>query len=311
MPTCARIVNVSDIGIVVVNYNTRDRLRDCLKSLEASRGVSFVTFVVDNGSSDGSAAMVRADFPRVQSIESPINGGYAYANNLALRRILALDPPPPFALLLNPDTVLPPDALAQMLAFFAAHPEAGVAGPKLVMADGKLDNACRRSFPSPELSIYHVLGLDDRFPKSKQFARYEMAFLDENQVAEVDSVVGAFMMLRTETLRQAGLLDESYFMYGEDLDLALRIKKRGWKVYYNPAVQVLHYKRAASRHSERAPYEFWRAGYIFYKKHYAAKTALPLRALIMLGLVMKGGLKLVREMRQPLPPAPNAGEIDP
>jgi N-acetylglucosaminyl-diphospho-decaprenol L-rhamnosyltransferase len=302
---------VSDLGIVVVNYNTRDRLRACLKSLEASRGVSFVTFVVDNGSSDGSAAMVRAEFPRVQSIESPINGGYAYANNLALRKILALDPPPAFMLLLNPDTVLPPDALAQMLAFFAAHPEAGIAGPKLVMADGKLDNACRRSFPSPELSIYHVLGLDDRFPKSKQFARYEMTFLDENQVAEVDSVVGAFMMLRTETLRQAGLLDESYFMYGEDLDLALRIKKRGWKVYYNPAVQVLHYKREASRHSERAPYEFWRAGYIFYEKHYAAKTALPLRALIMLGLAMKGGLKLVREMMQPLPPAPNAGEIYP
>ena len=302
---------MSDIGIVVVNYNTRDRLRDCLKSLEASRGVSFVTFVVDNGSSDGSAAMVRAEFPRVQSIESPINGGYAYANNLALRKILALDPPPSFTLLLNPDTVLPPDALAQMLAFFAAHPEAGVAGPKLVMADGKLDNACRRSFPSPELSIYHVLGLDDRFPKSKQFARYEMTFLDENQVAEVDSVVGAFMMLRTETLRQAGLLDESYFMYGEDLDLALRIKKRGWKVCYNPAVQVLHYKREASRHSERAPYEFWRAGYIFYRKHYAAETALPLRALIMLGLAMKGGLKLVREMMQPLPPAPNAGEIYP
>jgi hypothetical protein len=300
---------VSDLGIVIVNYNTRDRLRDCLRSLEASRGVSCDIFVVDNDSPDGSAAMVRAEFPHVHLIESRINGGYPYANNLALREILARDPAPPFTLLLNPDTVVPPDALAQMIAFFAAHPDAGIAGPKLVMADGKLDSACRRSFPSPELSIYHVLGLDDRFPKSERFARYEMTFRDENEMIEVDSVVGAFMLMRTETLRQAGLLDEIYFMYGEDLDLALRIKQRGWKVYYNPAVQVLHYKREASRHSERAQYEFWRAGYIFYKKHYAHKTALPLRVLITLGLAWKGGTKLAREMLRPLPPSPNAAEL--
>lgn len=300
---------MNDLGIVIVNYNTRDRLRDCLQSLEANRGVSFLVWVVDNNSPDGSAAMVRAEFPRVRLIESAINGGYAYANNLALREILALAPAPPFTLLLNPDTVLPPDALAQMRAFFDAHPEAGIAGPKLVMADGTLDRACRRSFPSPELSIYHVLGLDDWFPKSKRFARYEMTFCDEDEMIEVDAVVGAFMMLRTETLRQAGLLDESYFMYGEDLDLALRIKRRGWKVYYNPAVRVLHYKREASRHSERAQYEFWRAASIFYRKHYAAQTALPLRALITLGLAWKGGMRLIREMARPLPPPPNAAEV--
>jgi len=300
---------VSDLGIVIVNYNTRDRLRDCLQSLEASRGVSFVVFVVDNNSPDDSAAMVRAEFPRVHLIASQFNGGYAYANNLALRQILAMTPPPPFTLLLNPDTVVPPDALAQMLAFFATHPDAGIAGPKLVLADGTLDRACRRSFPSPELSIYHVLGLDDWFPRSRRFARYEMTFCDEDEMIEVDSVVGAFMMMRTETLRQAGLLDESYFMYGEDLDLALRIKQRGWKVYYNPAVRVLHYKRESSRHSERAQYEFWRAAYIFYRKHYAAQTALPLRVLITLGLAWKGGTRLIREMARPLPPAPNAAEI--
>ncbi|MBM3127442.1 MAG: glycosyltransferase family 2 protein [Chloroflexi bacterium] len=300
---------MSDIGIVIVNYNTRDRLRDCLRSLDASRGVTCDVFVVDNDSPDGSAAMVRAGFPRVHLIASRLNGGYSYANNLALRAILVLAPAPPFTLLLNPDTVVPPDALAQMLAFFAAHPDAGIVGPKLVMADGTLDRACRRSFPSPELSIYHVLGLDDRFPKSERFARYEMTFCDEDKMIEVDSVVGAFMLLRTETLRQAGLLDEIYFMYGEDLDLALRIKKRGWKVYYNPAVRVLHYKREASRHSERAQYEFWRAGYIFYKKHYADKTAFPLRVLITLGLAWKGGMKLAREMMRPLPPSPNAAEL--
>ncbi|MBI4786099.1 MAG: glycosyltransferase family 2 protein [Chloroflexi bacterium] len=300
-----------DLGIVIVSYNTRGQLRDCLHSLQQNQGVAFKTFVVDNCSPDGSAAMVRAEFPNVGLIASETNGGYAYANNIGLRAILALQPLPRFTLLLNPDTVLPPDALAQTIAFFERHPDAGIVGPKLVMADGKLDLACRRSFPDPEISIYHVLGLTRLFPKHPRFGRYQMTFLDENQVAQVDSVVGAFMMLRTEALCQAGLLDEAYFMYGEDLDLALRIKRRGWQVYYNPAVQVLHYKRAASAGSARAQYEFWRAAYIFYKKHYAATTPLPLRAIIFLGLAAKGGQNLMDEMRRPLPLSPNWQEVRP
>lgn len=298
-----------DLGIVIVNYNTRERLRDCLHSVEANRGVSFATYVVDNGSTDASTATVRAEFPRVHLIASPVNGGYAYANNLGLRALLVLRPAPRYALLLNPDTVLPNDALAQMIAFFEAHPAAGIVGPKLVMADGKLDLACRRSFPTPEYSLYHILGLTKRFPKHKRFGRYNLTYLDENQIAEVDSVVGAFMMLRTDALQQAGLLDESYFMYGEDLDLALRIKQKGWKAYYNPAVRVLHYKRAASTGSPKAQYEFWRAAYIFYRKHYARTTPLALHGLVVCGLAAKGGWKLVREMMQPLPPPPNVSEI--
>ena len=301
---------MTDLGIVIVNYNTRERLRDCLQSLQANRGVSFVAYVVDNCSTDGSAAMVRQAFPGVHVIESAVNGGYSYANNLGLRAILALEPPP-YVLLLNPDTVLPPEALAQTLHFFKTHPDAGIVGPKLVMANGQLDLACRRSFPDPVNSIYHILGLDTRFPKNPRLARYNLTFLDEDEGAQVDSVVGAFMSIRTLALQQAGLLDESYFMYGEDLDLALRIKQRGWKVYYDPTVKVIHYKREASRGSERAQYEFWRAAYIFYKKHYACTTPLPLHAVIVGGLAIKGGRKLVSEMRRPLPPAPNLAELHP
>ncbi len=300
-----------DLGIVIVNYNTCERLRECLRSVEASQGVSIATWVVDNCSPDGSAAMVRAEFPSVHLIASSTNGGYAYANNLGLRAILASSPTPRFVLLLNPDKVLPENGLSQMVAFFDAHPDAGVAGPKLVMGDGKLDLACRRSFPDPENSIYHVLGLTRRFPNHPRFGRYNLTCLDEDKVSEVDSVVGAFMMIRTDVLYSAGLLDESYFMYGEDLDLALRIKRQGWKVYYNPQVQVLHYKRAASQGSPRAKYEFWRAAYIFYKKHYAATTPLALRILIFSGLTIKGGRRLLNEMLQPLPPAPNYREIQP
>ncbi len=300
-----------DLGIVVVNYNTCERLRECLVSLEASQGVSFGTWVVDNCSPDGSAAMVRAEFPSVHLIASTTNGGYAYANNLGLRAILASQPAPRFVLLLNPDTVVPENALAQMAAFFDTHPDAGIAGPKLVMADGKLDLACRRSFPDPENSIYHVLGLTRLFPRHPRFGRYNLTFLDEDKVAQVDSVVGAFMMLRTDVLCEAGLLDESYFMYGEDLDLALRVKRRGWKVYYNPQVQVRHFKRAASQGSPRARFEFWRAAHIFYRKHYYTTTPLALRILIFLGLTIKGGRALMNEMLQPLPPAPNGREIQP
>lgn len=288
-----------EVGIVITNYNTRERLRTCLQSLGANRGVSFATYVVDNGSTDGSASIVRNEFPSTQLIGSQVNGGYAYASNLGLRAILSLKPAPRYALLLNPDTVLPPDALARMIAFFEAHPDAGIVGPKLVMADGSLDLACRRSFPSPENSIYHILGLDRLFPKSKRFARYNLTYLDENQVAQVDSVVGAFMMLRTEALCQAGLLDEIFFMYGEDLDLALRVKQKGWQVYYNPDVQVLHYKRSASQGSAKARYEFWRAAYLFYRKYYLDTTPLALRGLIFIGLALKGGRELVREMMHP------------
>jgi N-acetylglucosaminyl-diphospho-decaprenol L-rhamnosyltransferase len=300
---------VIDLGIVIVNYNTRDRLRDCLQSLAENNNVTFETYVVDNCSTDNSAAMVRSEFPNVHLIESHTNGGYSYANNLGLRALFAFDPRPEFMLLLNPDTVVPPNALANMVGFMRANPKTGVAGPKLIMANGKLDLACRRSFPTPELSIYHVLGLDERFPHNKRFARYNMTFLDENQLAEVDSVVGAFMLMRTTALDQVGLLDEVYFMYGEDLDLALRIKRRGWQVFYNPAVTVLHIKREASKNSSRAQYEFWRAGYFFYRKHYRATTLLPMHLLITFGLAIKGGMKLVREMLQPMPLSPNAAEI--
>lgn len=297
-----------DLGIVIVNYNTRDCLRDCLSSLDANRGISLTTYVVDNCSPDASADMVRREFPHVHLVENETNGGYAFANNIGLRELMALDPQPRHLLLLNPDTVLPPDALAQTVSFMDCHPEAGIVGPKLVMADGKLDLACRRSFPTPELAIYHVLGLTRLFPKSPRFGRYQLTYLDEDQLTEVDSVVGAFMLMRTRAVCEAGLLDESFFMYGEDLDLALRIKRRGWRVYYNPSVQVLHYKRAASNQPlarAQAQYEFWRAAWLFYRKHYATTTPFPLRALLTVGFAIKGKRRLLGEMLRPLPPAPN------
>lgn len=299
---------MSDLGIVIVNWNTRDYLRRCLETVLASQGdFAFRVVVVDNASSDGSAEMVRAAFPAVELIVSGVNGGYSYANNLGLRALGlrgagAVDADAPrYALLLNPDTEVPPDALFSMVRFMDARPDAGVAGPKLVLEDGSLDLACRRSFPTPEVSFYRFSGLSKLFPRHPRFGRYNMTFMDPDVETEVDSVVGAYMQVRREAIFDAGLLDETFFMYGEDLDWAFRIKKMGWKVFYHPSVTVRHIKRAASRKSRKAQYEFQRAMWIFYQKHYRRTTPWWMHSLVMLALAMKGGRELWQEMRRPLP----------
>lgn len=298
-----------DLSIIIVSYNVAPLLRECLHSLFANEGVSFEVCVVDNYSQDDSVAMVRREFPRVSLIESPQNGGYAYANNLGLLHLglarietqdLAQSSQSPYILLLNPDTVLPPHALREMLDFMEAHPEAGVAGPKLVRPDGSLDLACRRSFPTPEVSLYRMLGLSRLFPTSRRFGRYNLTFLDADLVSEVDSVVGAFMMLRREAIRDVGLLDESFFLYGEDLDWAFRIKEKGWKVLYNPGVVILHHKGESSRRNRyRATLEFYRAMLVFYHKHYARQTSLPLRWLIVAAIYLRGSLAYIQNLFHP------------
>ncbi len=300
-----------DLGIIIVNYNTRDYLRNCLTSIFDSRGnFSYAVCVVDNASSDGSIDMVRAEFPQARLIASPVNGGFSYANNLGLCNYgfgRKADPaqltcskgshsPPRYALLLNPDTVLPTLGLAMMLEFLDERPEVGVAGPKLVLEDGSLDPACRRSFPTPQVALYRMVGLSKLFPRHPHFGRYNLTYLDPDQVAKVDSVVGAFMLVRREAIQQAGLLDEEFFMYGEDLDWAYRITQAGWKVFYNPAVTVQHVKRAASRHSRRASREFYRAMRVFYNKHYAHSTPFWLHWLVLAGISVRAGLLRAQQL---------------
>jgi GT2 family glycosyltransferase len=296
------------LAIVITSYNTRDLLRDCLRSIErAGTACSINTWVVDNASRDGSAEMVQADFPHVHLIVSPRNGGYAYANNLALREILGagswelgvgdwLVPPtantqhptPDYILLLNPDTVVPPYALDGLVGFLEAHPDVGACGPKLLLADGSLDVACRRSFPTPEIAFYRMTGLAQLFPRSPRFGRYNMTYLDPNIQTEVDAVVGACMLVRGSVVREVGLLDEAYFMYGEDLDWAYRIKQYGWRIVYVPSVTVHHYKRASSRQRPfQSIHAFYDAMRVFHRKHYATTTPAPLNLLIELGITLK------------------------
>jgi len=293
-----------DVGIVIVNWNTCDLLRNCLESLEASdQAVRRRVIVVDNASSEDRVTMVKREFPTVEVVSNTTNSGFSQANNQGLKLLGFTDNAetgatlPRYALLLNPDTVLPPDALRCVINRMEQDPGIGIIGPRLVMKDGKLDLACRRSFPTPEVSFWRMTGLSKLFPKSKRFGRYNMTYLDEHTEAEVDCVVGAFMMVRGEADQQAGLLDETFWMYGEDIDWAYRIKQAGWKVLYYPQVTVLHVKRAASRQNPKAQAEFQRASLIFYRKHYAATTPRLVHLAILMGLLLKGGRPIWDDLR--------------
>lgn len=292
-----------DLGVVIVNWNTRDYLRRCLETVYASRGdFTYEVVVVDNGSEDGSADMVAAEFPGACLLSGHGNVGYPRGNNLGLRALSyrgdgqRADGAPRYALLLNPDTELPPDALAGMKAYMDANPDVGAAGPKLVLPDGTLDLACRRSIPTVEVSLWHITHLSRLFPRSRYFARYNLTFLDEDEIAEVGSVVGAFMIVRREAIERVGLLDESFFMYGEDLDWCKRIGEAGWRIMYYPDVEVLHVKRAASSQSDRARFEFVRAFLLFYRKHFRQETPLPIHLVVMLGIGLWGGPRLWPEI---------------
>jgi GT2 family glycosyltransferase len=262
---------VMDLSIVILNYNTREHLRACLDSLVAEGSTSLSggpvateVLVVDNASCDGSADMVAAAYPWVGLIRSPRNGGFAYGNNQALAQARGSA-----VLLLNPDTGMPRGGIRALLERLAAHPEAGVIGPKLLRPNGTMHLACRRSFPTPSIAFYRFSGLSRLFPRSPRFGRYNLTFIDPDQAIEVESVCGACMLVRRDVLQRVGLLDERFFMYGEDLDWCLRTRLAGWTVRYEPDIVVQHQHGAASRQRAlRTTYHFFRAMDLFYRKHY-------------------------------------------
>ena len=289
-----------DLAIVIVNYNASALLSGCLTSVFASAGdFSYTVCVVDNGSSDDSVAMMRDRFPQAGLIVSETNLGFSAGNNLALRQLGLSDrqsvpnrPLPRYILLLNNDTVLPANALADMIQFMDGRPEFGVAGPRVRRPDGTLDLACRRSFPTPWVSFCRMTRLSRLFPRSKRFNAYNLSYLPEDAVHPVDSVVGAYMQVRTQAILEVGLLDEAYFMYGEDLDWAKRIKSAGWEVWYNGEVEITHVKEASSRRSRKARRAFYEAMWIFYRKHYRANSSWMLDKLIWLSISLIGGVDI-------------------
>ncbi len=263
-----------DLSIVILNYNTHDHLRACLGALQGEGSTSLCggpieaeVIVVDNASADGSAAMVAVEFPWVRLIRSPRNGGFAFGNNQALTSCRGRN-----VLLLNPDTLMPRGGIAAMIDRLKTHPEAGVIGPKLLKPDGSMHLACRRSFPTPAVAFYRVSGLSRLFPRSPRFGRYNLTYLDPDQAIEVDSVCGACLLVRLAVIERVGLLDERFFMYGEDLDWCLRTRQMGWTVRYEPGIVVQHQHGASSRkRALRTTYHFFRAMDLFYRKHYIGR----------------------------------------
>jgi N-acetylglucosaminyl-diphospho-decaprenol L-rhamnosyltransferase len=288
--------DVVDLSVVIVSYNVVDLLRDCLKSVELNgEWLRTEVFVVDNASADGSADMVAAEFPWARLIRNASNVGYTIANNQALRQAVGR-----YLLLLNPDTELSPGALIETVAYMDAHPDIGVLGPKLVRSDGTLDLACRRSFPSPEVAFFRLFGLAKLFPSSPRFTRYNLLHVDPDLPMDVDSVCGAFMLVRREVAEQVGLLDEEYYMYGEDLDWAYRIKQADWRVRYQPTVVVLHRKRASSsQRPARTLIAFYHAMHVFYRKHYAPSRPGLFNLLVHGAIYLYTAFALLRNRLRP------------
>ena len=253
------------LSVIIVNYNVKHYLEQCLESVRrASQGLQVEVFVVDNLSTDGSVPYLRERYPGVIFIENKENVGFARANNQAIRQSTGK-----YVLLLNPDTIVAEDTFEDFVSFMDAHPEAGGAGAYMLRTDGTFAPESRRGLPTPFVAFCKMSGLASLFPKSRVFGRYYMRYLDENKANEIEVISGAFMWLRREALDKAGLLDEDFFMYGEDIDLSYRILKSGYKNYFLPS-RMLHYKgESTEKSSYRYVYTFYEAMRLFFRKHYA------------------------------------------
>lgn len=260
-----------DVSVIILNFNTVALTRLCLASLQAmdKRGLEVEIIVCDNASEDGTDTMVRKEFPEVLFIQNGKNVGFAAGNNPGMRKARGR-----FILLLNSDTEVSKNAIVEMVRFMDAHPEVGAGTCKLLLPDGSMDPACHRGFPTPWAAFTYVSKLEHFFPKSTLFGQYHQGYKDLDTAHEVDSISGAFFMVRKQVLQKVGYLDEDYFMYAEDIDWAFRIKEAGWQIWYNPSVTVLHKKKQSGRanilRKRRVTTEiyFHKYNWLFYKKHY-------------------------------------------
>ncbi|UOR05884.1 glycosyltransferase [Hymenobacter aerilatus] len=276
------------LSVVIVSYNVCHFLEQALLSVRkaaARLGEPVEVFVVDNHSADGSVAMVRTRFPEVILLENKTNPGFSTANNQALRRARGQ-----YVLLLNPDTVVEEDAFQQCCQFMDEHPEGGGMGVHMLDGQGRFLPESKRGLPTPWVAFYKVFGLAWLFPKSRTFGRYHLGYLSKEQTHEVDVLSGAFMLMRRQALDEVGLLDEDYFMYGEDIDLSYRLTQGGWKNYYYPGTRIIHYKGESTRRTSiNYVFVFYRAMVIFAGKHFAPGKASVFSLLLNLAIWVRAG----------------------
>ena len=287
----AQAVELLSFSIIIVNWNTRELLARCLASIyQHPPRVPFEVIVVDNASSDGSAAMVRERFPQVRLIENQENVGFAKGNNQAIAASQGK-----YILLLNSDTVVLPQALNRLIDFIETHPRAGMAGPRLLNPDGSLQPSCT---PFPTLAreawrLFHGYRI-------KPLAEYPMATWDEITPREVDVLMGACLLVRREVIDQIGLLDEAFFMYSEEVDWCLRTKRAGWLVWWVPQASVVHYGGQSSRQaSEKMFLQLYRSKVLFFRKHYGPARTLAYKGLLALASLPRLALGALASVEQP------------
>jgi len=280
-----------DLSVIIVNYNVKFFLEQCLHSVyNSSRNLAVEIFVVDNNSVDGSCQMVREKFPAVRLIENKSNYGFAKANNQAIKLAKGK-----YVLLLNPDTVVEEKTFEKCLSFMEDHADAGSMGVKMIDGKGKFLPESKRSLPTPAVAFYKTFGLAALFPRSKIFGKYHLGYLDKEEIHHVEVLPGAFMLIRKSVLEKTGLFDEDYFMYGEDIDLSYRISLAGYKNYYFPGTTIIHYKGESTKKSSiNYVMVFYKAMMIFAKKHFTRNNAKFFSFLINIAIYMRAAASIFR-----------------
>jgi GT2 family glycosyltransferase len=281
------------LSIVIVNYNVKYFLKQCLDSVDnAIKNIDAEVFVVDNNSTDGSVEMVTNDYPKVNFIHNKINVGFSKANNQAIKVSKG-----EYVLLLNPDTVVKEDTFEKVIDFMDVTPDSGGLGVKMVDGKGEFLPESKRGLPTPDVAFYKIFGLASLFPKSEKFGRYHLGHLDNNKIAPIDVLSGAFMFLRKKTLDEVGLLDETFFMYGEDIDLSYRITLGGYKNYYFPESSIIHYKGESTKKSTvNYVFVFYKAMSIFAEKHFGKSKIKFLNFLIKIAIFGRAGLAVFNRL---------------
>ena len=287
------------LSVVIVNYNVSHYLLQCVDSLShALRGTDSEVIVVDNHSRDNSVTLLRQYHPEVRIVENLHNLGFAKANNIAIRQSRG-----EYVLLLNPDTIVSESVVKGVISFLDSHPEAGSAGVRMLNADGTVAPESRRGVPTPMTAFYKLSGLCGMFPNSLRFGRYYLGHLPWDSPQQIEVVSGAFCMLRTSVLKKVGLLDEDYFMYGEDIDLSYRILKSGATNWYVPET-ILHYKGESTHKSSfRYVHVFYQAMHIFFRKHFSHLglfISIPIKTAIIVKASSALLLMLTERMRMSL-----------
>ena len=285
------------LSVIIVNYNVEHFLEQCLYSVRrAMQNIEAEVIVVDNNSIDGSNRMVKKKFPEVTLVENKDNRGFSVANNQGIKLSKG-----EYVLLLNPDTVVEDDTFSSIVDFMDEHPEAGALGVKMVDGSGKFLPESKRGLPTPEASFYKMFGLSKLFPKSKRFSKYHVGYLDENEVHQVEILAGAFMLIRKSVLDEIGLLDETFFMYGEDIDLSYRVIKAGYKNYYFPKTRIIHYKGESTKKSSvNYVLVFYNAMVIFARKHFTHKNAKLFTQLINIAIYFRAFLAILSRLWEKL-----------